>query len=74
MGGWSAWVARAETSPVLYQAFELEAKQLQLLRDAIPALTRVAVLTSATSRSSEEGKRREATAKSLKIDLMEFPV
>jgi putative ABC transport system substrate-binding protein len=56
------------------QAFELEAKQLQLLRDAIPALTRVAVLTSATSRSSEEGKRREATAKSLKIDLMEFPV
>jgi putative tryptophan/tyrosine transport system substrate-binding protein len=56
------------------QALELQAKQLQLLRDAVPSLTRVAVLTSANSHNSEEVKRREATAMALKFDLTEFSV
>ena len=57
------------------QALELEAKQLQLLREAVPSLARVALLTSANSRNSEEmKKRREATARALRLELTEFPI
>src|SRR5678815_2662054 len=48
------------------QALELEAKQLQLLREALPSLVRVALLTSANSRNSEQVRRREATARALR--------
>jgi len=58
------------------QAFELEAKQLELLREAVPSLTRVAVLTSgrAIAVSPEQVDRRRATAQALQIELIEAPI
>jgi putative tryptophan/tyrosine transport system substrate-binding protein len=58
------------------QAFELEAKQLELLREAVPSLTRVAVLTSgrAAAVPTEQVARRRAVAEAFKIDLMELSI
>jgi putative ABC transport system substrate-binding protein len=58
------------------QAFELEAKQLELLREAVPSMTRVAVLTSgrAAAVPAEQVARRRAAAQALKIELMELSI
>jgi putative ABC transport system substrate-binding protein len=56
------------------QAFELEAKQLELLREAAPSLTRVAVLTGgrAAAVPTEQVARRRAAAQAFKIELIEL--
>jgi putative ABC transport system substrate-binding protein len=58
------------------QAFELEAKQLDLLRQAIPTLERVAVLTSGRPDAINVAQldRRQTAAKALLIDLLEIPI
>jgi putative tryptophan/tyrosine transport system substrate-binding protein len=58
------------------QAFELEAKQLDLLRQAVPTLERVAVLTSGRpgAINIDQHNRRQAAAKALLIDLLEIPI
>ena len=58
------------------QAFELEAKQLDLLRQAVPNLERVAVLTSARpdAVNVDQLSRRQTAAKALQIDLIEIPI
>jgi ABC-type uncharacterized transport system substrate-binding protein len=58
------------------QAFELEAKQLDLLRQAVPKLERVAVLTSGRpdAVSTEQVERRQTAAKALQIELFDIPI
>jgi putative ABC transport system substrate-binding protein len=58
------------------QAFELEGKQLGLLRQAVPSLTRVAILTSGTSSaiSREQLDQRRAAAQALRIELIDIPI
>ena len=58
------------------QAFELEAKQLDLLRQSIPTLQRVAVLASGRPNavSAEQVERRRNAARSLEIELLDFPI
>ena len=58
------------------QAFELEAKQLDLLRQVVPSLTRVAVLTSGRpgAVSREQVQRRQSAAAALQIALTEVPI
>jgi putative ABC transport system substrate-binding protein len=56
------------------QALELEAKQLELLREALPSLVRVAVLTNAHAPDSQHTERIEAAARALHLDLTEFPI
>jgi putative ABC transport system substrate-binding protein len=58
------------------QAFELEAKQLELLREAVPSLTRVAVLTSgrAAAVPAEQIARRQAAAQAFGIELIEIAI
>jgi putative ABC transport system substrate-binding protein len=58
------------------QAFELEAKQLELLRQALPTLETAGVLTSgrAAPASTEVVDRRRAAAEALKIRLMDVAI
>jgi len=56
------------------QALDSEAKQLELLRQALPQLVRVAVLTTANSPHSEQVQRTEMAARALKLQLTEFPI
>ena len=56
------------------QALDSEAKQLELLREALPKLVRVAVLTNATSPDSQQTKQTEAAAQALRLQLTEFPI
>ena len=53
------------------QAPDLEAKQLELLRQALPSLTRVAVLANANSPKSEETTRLEGATRALNVALTE---
>jgi ABC-type uncharacterized transport system substrate-binding protein len=57
-------------------AFELEAKQLDLLRQAVPSLARVAILTSGRTSaiSREQLDLRRAAAQALQIELIEVPI
>ena len=50
---------------------DLEAKQLELLREALPSLTRVGVLANANSPSTEETARLEAATRPLHLALTE---
>jgi putative ABC transport system substrate-binding protein len=50
---------------------DLEAKQLELLRAAFPALTRVGVLANANSPSTDETMRLEAATQALHLALTE---
>ena len=57
------------------QALELEGKQLKMLRDMFPSLTRVALLTNAKSPpKAEQLRETEATARRLEIELQEFAI
>src|SRR4051794_2164698 len=56
------------------QAMDSEAKQLELLRSALPALVRVAVLTNANSPiHGEQLQQTEAAARALRLELTEYP-
>lgn len=50
---------------------DLEAKQLELLREALPSLTRVGVLANANSPSTEETARLEVATRPLHLALTE---
>jgi putative tryptophan/tyrosine transport system substrate-binding protein len=50
---------------------DLEAKQLELLRAALPELTRIGVLANANSPSTDETTRLEATTRALHLALTE---
>jgi putative ABC transport system substrate-binding protein len=50
---------------------DLEAKQLELLREALPSLARVGVLANANSPSTEETTRLEAATRALRLALTE---
>src|SRR5262245_47334845 len=57
------------------QAFELEAKQLELFREAIPSLKTVAVLTSGKAAAvGEQIDRRRAAAQALNIRLIDVAI
>jgi putative ABC transport system substrate-binding protein len=58
------------------QAFELEAKQLDLLRQVVPTLERAAVLTSGRpgAVTREQVERRQTAAKALQIELVDIPI
>jgi ABC-type uncharacterized transport system substrate-binding protein len=56
------------------QALESEPKQLELLRNALPSLVRVAVLSNANSPDSAQAQRTEAAAQALRLELTSFPI
>ena len=56
------------------QALETEPKQLELLRNALPSLERVTVLSNANSPDSEQAQRTEAAAQALRLELMSVPI
>jgi putative ABC transport system substrate-binding protein len=56
------------------QALDSETKQLEFLREALPSLERVAVLTNANSPDREDMKRLESMARTLRLDLTEIPI
>jgi putative ABC transport system substrate-binding protein len=56
------------------QALDSEPKQLEFLREALPSLDRVAVLTNANSPDREDMKRLESVARTLRLDLTEIPI
>ena len=57
------------------QALDSEAKQLELLRGALPALTRVAVLTNPNSPIHDEQlQQTQAAARALGLELTEYPI
>ena len=56
------------------QALDSEPKQLELLREALPSLERVAVLTNANSPDREDMKRIATAARTLRLELTEFPI
>ena len=56
------------------QALDSGPKQLELLREALPSLERVAVLTNADLPDRDDMKRVETAAKTLRLELLEFPI
>jgi ABC-type uncharacterized transport system substrate-binding protein len=56
------------------QALDSEPKQLDFLREALPSLARVAVLTNANSPDRDDMKRIETAARTLRLDVSEFPI
>jgi putative ABC transport system substrate-binding protein len=56
------------------QALESEAKQLELLRAALPSLTQVMVLTNANSPDPEQVKQTAAAAQALGLNLHELAI
>jgi putative ABC transport system substrate-binding protein len=56
------------------QALDSEPKQLELLREALPSLVRVAVLTNANSPDRDDMKRIETAVRTLRLDVSEVPV
>ena len=55
-------------------AQDTEAKSLQLLREAMPAVVRVALLTNAHSSDGDLVKRNEPAARALGFELTDFPI
>ncbi len=57
------------------QAQDLDGKQLELLKEAVPRLSRVAVLRNPNSLGYDVAKRQiEAAARALKLEVKDFPV
>jgi putative ABC transport system substrate-binding protein len=56
------------------QALDSEPKQLEFLREALPSLARVAVLTNANSPDRDDMKHIETAARTLRLDVSEFPI
>jgi putative ABC transport system substrate-binding protein len=60
---------------VTLDAEELAGKQLELLKEAVPTLSRVAVLRNLTSPGWDAAKRQiDATASALRLEVHDFPV
>src|SRR5262245_39755248 len=55
-------------------ALDSEPKQLEFLREALPSLKRVAVLTNANSPDRDDMRRIEKIARTLQLELAEFPI
>jgi putative ABC transport system substrate-binding protein len=56
------------------QALDSGPKQLELLREALRSLERVAVLTNADFPDRDDMKRIETAARTLRLELSEFPI
>src|SRR5262249_44466177 len=56
------------------QALDSEPKQLEFLREALPSLKRVGVLTNANSPDRDDMRRIEKIARTLQLELAEFPI
>ena len=56
------------------QAFESEPKQLEFVREAIPSLERVALLTNADSTTIADMHRSRRTASALRLELLEVAI
>jgi putative ABC transport system substrate-binding protein len=75
--GFVASLARpgGNTTGITLDAMELAGKQLELLKEAIPTLSRVAVLRNPASAGWDAAKRQiDATARVLKLDIRDVPV
>jgi putative ABC transport system substrate-binding protein len=75
--GFVASLARpgGNTTGVTLDAQELAGKQLELLTEAVPNLTRIAVLRNPTSPGWDVAKRQiEAAARALKLEVKDFLV
>jgi putative ABC transport system substrate-binding protein len=75
--GFVASLARpgGNTTGVTLDAQELAGKQLELLKEAVPHLSRVAVLRNPTSPGWAVAKSQiEATARALNLEVNDFPV
>jgi ABC-type uncharacterized transport system substrate-binding protein len=72
-GGFVASLARpgGNITGLSTLAPDLEAKQLELLRGALPSLARVGVLANASSPNTEETTRLEAAIRGLHLALTE---
>jgi putative ABC transport system substrate-binding protein len=56
------------------QALDSEPKQLEFLRETLPSLERVAVLTNANSPDRDDMRRIEKVARTLRLELTEYPI
>ena len=56
------------------QALESEPKQLEFLREALPSLGRVAILTNANSADRDDMKRIDPAVRRLRLEVTEFPI
>jgi len=56
------------------QALDSEPKQLGFLSEALPSLTRVAVLTNANSPDRDDMKRLATAPRTRRLELTEFPI
>ena len=75
--GFVASLARpgGNTTGVTLDAQELAGKQVELLKEAVPNLSRVAVLRNPTSAGWDVAKRQiEAASRALKLEVKDFPV
>jgi ABC-type uncharacterized transport system substrate-binding protein len=74
--GFVASLARpgGNTTGFSTQALDSEPKQLEFLREALPSLERVAVLTNATSPDRDDMRRIETVARMLRLELTEYPI
>jgi putative ABC transport system substrate-binding protein len=75
--GFVASLARpgGNTTGITLDAHELAGKQLELLKEAVPNLSRVAILRNPTSPGWDVAKSQiEATARALKFEVKDFPV
>ncbi len=75
--GFIASLARpgGNTTGLTLDAEELAGKQLELLKEAVPKLSRVAVLRNPNSPGYEVAKRQiKAAARALKLEVKDFPV
>jgi putative ABC transport system substrate-binding protein len=74
--GFVASLARpgGNTTGFSTQALDSEPKQLEFLREALPSLERVAVLTNANSPDRDDMRRIEKVARTLRLELTEYPI
>ena len=75
--GFVASLARpgGNTTGVILDTEDLAGKQLELLKEAVPNLSRVAVLRNPTSPGWDVAQRQiEAAARALKLEVKDFPV
>ena len=75
MGSSPAWRGLAGTSRTLHLAPEISGKQLELLKEIVPKLSRVAVLGTSTDPGNAQAlKETELAAQALKVQLQYLDV
>jgi len=62
------------TTGLTLDAEELAGKQVEMLKETVPTLSRIAVLRHASERSDTPRRQIEAAARTLKLEVKEFPV